>query len=90
MPALAPKRLPFRRAARPARRRAVYPLLLALSGQAGVAFAVDEPVSLEAVTVNAYRPAETIGGSTKTDTPLRGAAIGVGDRAARNGPARRA
>ncbi|CUJ24794.1 MULTISPECIES: TonB-dependent siderophore receptor [Achromobacter] len=71
MPALAPKRLPFRRAARPARRRAVYPLLLALSGQAGVAFAVDEPVSLEAVTVNAYRPAETIGGSTKTDTPLR-------------------
>jgi len=45
--------------------------LLALSGQAGVAFAVDEPVSLEAVTVNAYRPAETIGGSTKTDTPLR-------------------
>lgn len=71
MPALAPKRLPFRRAARPARRRAVYPLLLALLGQAGVAFAVDEPVSLEAVTVNAYRPAETIGGSTKTDTPLR-------------------
>jgi len=71
VPALAPKRLPFRRAARPARRRAVYPLLLALSGQAGVAFAVDEPVSLEAVTVNAYRPAETIGGSTKTDTPLR-------------------
>nr|WP_277403590.1 TonB-dependent siderophore receptor [Achromobacter insuavis] len=45
--------------------------MLALSGQAGVAFAVDEPVSLEAVTVNAYRPAETIGGSTKTDTPLR-------------------
>ncbi len=71
MPALAPKRLPFRRAARPARRRAVYPLLLALSGQAGVVFAADEPVSLEAVTVNAYRPAETIGGSTKTDTPLR-------------------
>jgi iron complex outermembrane receptor protein len=71
VPALAPKRLPFRRAARPARRRAVYPLLLALLGQAGVAFAVDEPVSLEAVTVNAYRPAETIGGSTKTDTPLR-------------------
>ena len=71
MPALAPKRLPFRRAARPARRRAVYPLLLALLGQAGVAFAVDEPVSLEAVTVNVYRPAETIGGSTKTDTPLR-------------------
>ncbi len=71
MPALAPKRLPFRRAARPAWRRAVYPLLLALSGQAGVVFAADEPVSLEAVTVNAYRPAETIGGSTKTDTPLR-------------------
>jgi iron complex outermembrane receptor protein len=71
VPALAPKRLPFRRAARPARRRAVYPLLLALSGQAGVVFAADEPVSLEAVTVNAYRPAETIGGSTKTDTPLR-------------------
>ncbi len=71
MPALAPKRLPFPRAARPARRRAVYPLLLALSGQAGVVFAADEPVSLEAVTVNAYRPAETIGGSTKTDTPLR-------------------
>ncbi|MBQ2648350.1 TonB-dependent receptor [Achromobacter xylosoxidans] len=46
-------------------------MLLALLGQAGVAFAVDEPVSLEAVTVNAYRPAETIGGSTKTDTPLR-------------------
>ncbi|MBN9639767.1 MAG: TonB-dependent siderophore receptor [Achromobacter sp.] len=46
-------------------------MLLALSGQAGVVFAADEPVSLEAVTVNAYRPAETIGGSTKTDTPLR-------------------
>nr|WP_275261020.1 TonB-dependent siderophore receptor [Achromobacter insuavis] len=45
--------------------------MLALSGQAGVVFAADEPVSLEAVTVNAYRPAETIGGSTKTDTPLR-------------------
>ncbi|MCD0505145.1 TonB-dependent receptor plug domain-containing protein, partial [Bordetella petrii] len=30
-----------------------------------------DAMSLEAVTVNAYRPAETIGGSTKTDTPLR-------------------
>lgn len=71
MSALAPKRLASRRIVRPTGRRTAYPLLLALLAQAGAALAADEPVSLEAVTVNAYRPAETIGGSTKTDTPLR-------------------
>ena len=45
--------------------------MFALLAQAGVVLAADEPVNLEAVTVNAYRPADTIGGSTKTDTPLR-------------------
>ncbi|WP_313464406.1 TonB-dependent siderophore receptor [Achromobacter sp.] len=30
----------------------------------------EQPSTLEAITVNAYRAAETIGGSTKTDTPL--------------------
>ncbi|QQB36154.1 TonB-dependent siderophore receptor [Achromobacter deleyi] len=45
--------------------------MFALLAQSGVVLAADEPVNLEAVTVNAYRPADTIGGSTKTDTPLR-------------------
>ena len=71
MAAYAPKRPPSRRAARPAGRRAAHSLLFALLAQAGVVLAADEPVNLEAVTVNAYRPADTIGGSTKTDTPLR-------------------
>ncbi len=71
MAAYAPKRPPSRRAARPAGRRATHSLLFALLAQAGVVLAADEPVNLEAVTVNAYRPADTIGGSTKTDTPLR-------------------
>ncbi len=71
MAAYAPKRLPSRRAARPAGRRAAHSLLFTLLAQSGVVLAADEPVNLEAVTVNAYRPADTIGGSTKTDTPLR-------------------
>ncbi|WP_241075499.1 TonB-dependent siderophore receptor [Achromobacter insuavis] len=45
--------------------------MFTLLAQSGVVLAADEPVNLEAVTVNAYRPADTIGGSTKTDTPLR-------------------
>lgn len=71
MAAYAPKRPPSRRAARPAGRRAAHSLLFTLLAQSGVVLAADEPVNLEAVTVNAYRPADTIGGSTKTDTPLR-------------------
>lgn len=70
MPAVVPMRPHSRRVARPTGRLA-YPLLAALLVQAGTALAADDAVSLEAVTVNAYRPAETIGGSTKTDTPLR-------------------
>lgn len=70
MPAVVPMRPHSRRVARPTGRLA-YPLLAALLVQAGTALAADDAMSLEAVTVNAYRPAETIGGSTKTDTPLR-------------------
>jgi iron complex outermembrane receptor protein len=70
VPAVVPMRPHSRRVARPTGRLA-YPLLAALLVQAGTALAADDAVSLEAVTVNAYRPAETIGGSTKTDTPLR-------------------
>lgn len=48
-------------------------MLMCAWGQAAAQQAAEpatEPVQLEAVTVNAYRQAETISAATKTDTPL--------------------
>lgn len=48
-------------------------LLMAVWGGAAAPWApafAQEPAHLETITVNAYRTAETIGASTKTDTPL--------------------
>ncbi|MFT4247485.1 MAG: TonB-dependent siderophore receptor [Pseudomonas sp.] len=61
---------------RPASRASARPSLLALAlagiGAAHAAEPADtpDPVELERVQVNAYRPAQTIGAATKTDTPL--------------------
>ncbi|SOE52505.1 Ferrichrome-iron receptor [plant metagenome] len=74
--ALAPSRL--RSAPTPRRGgqvRRLLPLLLAVTwgsaaGQSSASADANAPQMLESITVNAYRTAETIGGSTKTDTPL--------------------
>ncbi|WP_418647391.1 TonB-dependent siderophore receptor [Thauera butanivorans] len=72
MPAIATTPSPCFIRLRPSlsRHAAVYPLLAALLVHVGALHAEETSVMLAPVTVNAYRPADSIGASTKTDTPL--------------------